>query len=71
MVDITSGGANNNKKPQAKPFLGIMFECCNMYARIYRNKEGTHYEGRCPKCGRPLKVKIGDGGTGQRFFRAH
>jgi hypothetical protein len=57
-------------KPQAKQFLGIMFDCCNVYARIYKNKEGTHYEGRCPRCGRQLKVKIGEGGTGQRFFRA-
>lgn len=57
-------GGNKN------PFLGIMFECCSVYARVYRNKEGTHYEGRCPRCGKPLKIKIGEGGTGQRFFRA-
>lgn len=52
-------------------FLGIMFECCNVYARIYKNKEGTAYVGRCPKCMRTVKVPIGEGGTNTRFFRAN
>lgn len=51
-------------------FLGVMFECCNVYGRLYKNKEGTYYVGRCPRCLRELKIKIGDGGTNQRFFRA-
>ena len=51
-------------------FLGIMFECCNVYGRIYKNKEGTHYQGKCPRCLRELKIKIGEGGTTNRFFRA-
>ena len=59
---------DNNKKKMN--FLGIMFECCNVYGRIYKNKEGTHYTGRCPKCLRPLSVAIGEGGTNSRFFRA-
>lgn len=62
----------NNEKEQneEKKYLGIMFECCNVYARIYKNKEGTAYVGRCPKCMRSVNVKIGDGGTNTRFFRA-
>lgn len=52
-----------------KKFLGILFECCGVYGRIYQNKDGTAYVGRCPKCMRAIKVKIGEGGTGQRFFR--
>jgi len=58
---------NTNQK---KKFLGIMFDCCGVYGRIYPNKEGTYYQGRCPKCLRMVKVKIGEGGTNQRFFRA-
>ena len=51
-------------------FLGVMFECCNVYGRLYKNKEGTYYVGRCPRCMRELKIRIGEGGTNQRFFRA-
>ncbi|UKI40761.1 MAG: hypothetical protein L6V95_11595 [Candidatus Melainabacteria bacterium] len=48
--------------------MGIYFECCNVYGRIYENKDKTAYVGRCPKCLRPIKVKIGEGGTNARFF---
>ena len=54
-----------------KSFLGIMFECCNVYGRIYKNKEGTYYIGKCPKCMRQIKIKVGENGTNQRFFRAY
>lgn len=53
-----------------KKFLGIMFKCCSIYARIYQNKDQTAYVGRCPKCLKPIKIKIGEGGTGNRFFEA-
>tara|TARA_B100000686_G_scaffold348489_1_gene439649 strand:- start:108 stop:287 length:180 start_codon:yes stop_codon:yes gene_type:complete len=55
----------NNKK-----FLGIMFECCNIYRRIYINKEGNAYKGRCPKCFSEVEVRIGECGSDKRFFRA-
>ena len=51
-------------------FLGIMFKCCNIYGRIYKNKDGTAYVGRCPRCMRSIKVPIGEGGTNSRFFNA-
>lgn len=51
-------------------FIGVRFNCCGAYTRIYVNKDGTAYEGKCPKCYKPLKVKIGEGGTNNRFFEA-
>lgn len=62
---------NENQEPKKKTnFLGIMFKCCNIYGRIYKNKEGTAYVGRCPRCMRTIKVPIGEGGTNRRFFNA-
>ena len=53
-----------------KNFLGILFDCCNVYRRVYINKEKNAYEGRCPQCYRKVKVLIGLEGTDQRFFNA-
>lgn len=62
---------SSDKKSEMKTnFLGIMFDCCNVYGRIYKNKEGTAYVGRCPRCMRSVKVPVGEGGTNRRFFRA-
>ena len=50
-------------------FLGVIFQCCNVYGRLYKNKEETYYTGKCPKCLKSVKVKIGEGGTKERFFK--
>jgi hypothetical protein len=50
-------------------FLGILFQCCRIYSRIYPNDEETAYVGHCPKCGRKVRVKIGPHGTDRRFFQ--
>ncbi len=63
---------NDQTTPPARgrKFLGIHFECCNVYRRIYINKDGNAYEGHCPKCYRPVKVLIGPDGSSSRFFSA-
>ena len=53
-----------------KKFIGILFECCNVYKRIYMNKEKNAYEGACPKCNGEIKIAIGSNGTDARFFSA-
>ena len=56
---------------KSRPFLGIVFECCHVYGRIYRNWDASAYEGRCPRCLAKVRVRIGEGGTSQRFFTAY
>jgi hypothetical protein len=55
---------------EKRKYLGIKFNCCNVYNRIYINKEGTAYTGFCPKCFRKVSIKVGEGGTDCRFFNA-
>lgn len=55
---------------KGRPFLGVRFVQCNAYGRLYLNREGIAYVGRCPRCGEPYRVAIGENGTNQRFFIA-
>lgn len=57
-------------QPKSRPFLGIRFDCCRTYGRIYKSDTGMYYKGRCPKCMKKIKVMVGSGGTGNRFFNA-
>ena len=54
-----------------RPFLGVHFTCCGIYARIYLDSKRTRYVGYCPKCCRRIEFRVGPGGTNDRFFTAY
>ncbi|MEO0514678.1 MAG: hypothetical protein AAF086_05215 [Planctomycetota bacterium] len=60
----------NGQSLRGRPWLSIKWKCCQTYSRIYRNRKGDAYEGRCPRCGSPVKATIGEGGVNARFFEA-
>ena len=72
-IDLTSDPrlAPPPEDASSRSFLGVNFACCGVYARIYVNPERNVYRGHCPRCGRPVQMKIGPGGTDERFFTAY
>jgi hypothetical protein len=55
---------------RGRPWLAIHWRCCSVYSRVYRDASGASYHARCPRCGRPVHIAVGEGGTESRFFEA-
>ena len=77
IVDIDGVGSPDSSREvsvkaslRGRLWLAVHWKCCSVYSRIYCNKAGDKYEGRCPKCGSPVTARIGPGGTSNRFFEA-
>lgn len=72
MLDTYDDAGRPPDDPQdvARPYVCILFECCNIYARIYRRPEEAVYRGRCPRCLAQIRMAVGPDGTPARFFRA-
>lgn len=61
------------RRPVSRPpkrFLSIWYRCCHTYGRLYRNRTGTAFEGRCPRCGNRVRARIGPGGSTRCTFEA-
>lgn len=69
-MDDPPHSATHDAAATHRPWIGVRFECCGTYTRIYRNADATAYVGHCPRCMRPVRVRIGADGTSDRFFRA-
>ena len=65
--DTFPGGTSD----ACRPFLQVWFRCAAAYQRVYRNRQGTGYSARCPKCGRAVNFRVGPGGTEQRTFEVN
>ena len=66
---LQSAGGKRVFPPKKKKHIGVFFECCNIYTRVYINKSETAYVGWCPKCAQRVAVKIDKRGTDCRFFK--
>jgi hypothetical protein len=53
-----------------RPYLCVLFECCQVYVRVYRRPDDPAYVVRCPKCLRTTHIRVGPQGSAQRFFIA-
>ena len=65
-----SGKRRANADVASRKFVGVQFKCCDVYSRVYINRDATAYEGNCPKCAKRIRLEIGPGGTDSRFFTA-
>ncbi len=55
---------------RGRPYVGILFECCGVYTRVYRRPDQRYYVGRCPNCLRLVRLRVSPYGTSARLFRA-
>jgi len=60
--------ADGSAPSAVRPWLGVRFSCSGAYLRVYRSVDGTQYRATCPRCGRAVVFRVGQGGTPSRFF---
>jgi hypothetical protein len=60
----------SDRQGSGRRFVGVQFVCCDVYSRVYINRDQTAYEGNCPRCAKRVRLRIGPGGTNARFFTA-
>ena len=74
-LDLTTDEPDDGHTPRtdsagSRRFVSVHFVCCNVYSRVYINRDRTAFEGNCPKCAKRVRLRIGPGGTDAKFFSA-
>ncbi|MFH1068091.1 MAG: hypothetical protein V1794_00595 [Candidatus Glassbacteria bacterium] len=69
-MDIKDSEDKTGKqRRQPRPYIGITWECCKVYSRIYLNRKGSAYVGWCPRCGKRAQLDLSPTGSKSRFFQ--
>ncbi len=55
----------------SRPFVGVQFQCCGAYSRIFLNPPETAFAGYCPRCGRRVEFPVSETGSNDRFFTVY
>ena len=66
----SSDNTDSKQQRDQRHFLGVRFDCCRTYSRIYINQNQTAFVGHCPRCGKQIHVKISPDGMDAKFFSA-
>ena len=61
---------SRRSKGAQRPYLGVHYRCCNLYARAYLDATREAFVGTCPKCGRSIRMRVSPGGSSERFWSA-
>ena len=69
-MDELVGDAPEHAEHRARPYLGVLFECCGAYQRFYRRPQDLSYFIRCPRCLRLTRIAVRRDGSSARIFRA-
>ncbi len=55
---------------RGKKFIGVKFDCCGVYSRVYYSEQRKGYFGSCPICHRRVNVRVDpEKGVDARFFK--
>ncbi len=73
VISSAEGDYHTAKPPRKRParrWVGVRFDCCGVYTRIYRRPQARAYRGRCPRCRRLVTLRVAAHGVQARIFRA-
>jgi hypothetical protein len=69
-LDLSSDSTSAERPSSVgRRYIGIHFACCDVYQRLYVNRDQSAYVGFCPRCARRIRFEIGPSGTDARTFR--
>lgn len=70
-LDVSSeGDGAAHSRDGERMWVGVYYECCDAYSRVYRRREDLCYRGRCPRCGASVSIRVGPSGIAAKMLIA-